>query len=96
MQIKLPTSITQAKAGHQARSSHRNEHPARDVKPTGRPHLSRRPTPPPRRILSGPARPTPEARRLDEPAPAPRGSRRVIASGGCSRAGSYSRPPQDL
>lgn len=49
MQIKLPASITQAKADHQAQASHRHDHPARDLKPTGRPHLSRRPTAAPRR-----------------------------------------------
>ncbi|MGN9846735.1 hypothetical protein ACTMTI_52420 [Nonomuraea sp. H19] len=49
MHIKLPASITPAKTDHQAPSSHRNEHPARDLKPTGRTNLSRRPTAAPRR-----------------------------------------------
>ncbi|MGP3965470.1 hypothetical protein ACTWPT_56930 [Nonomuraea sp. 3N208] len=49
MPIKLPASITQTKAGHQAQSPHRHEHPARDLKPTVRTDLSRRPTAAPRR-----------------------------------------------
>lgn len=49
MHIKLPASINQAKTDRQARSSHRHEHPARDLKPTGRTNPSRRPTAAPRR-----------------------------------------------
>ncbi|WP_433259464.1 hypothetical protein ACQPYK_50335 (plasmid) [Streptosporangium sp. CA-135522] len=49
MHIKLPTMITQAKAEHQARSPHRHDQPTRDLKPTGRTDLSRRPTAAPRR-----------------------------------------------
>ncbi|WP_188191979.1 hypothetical protein [Nonomuraea sp. SYSU D8015] len=49
MHVKLPASITQAKAGHQAQSPDRHERPSRDVKPTVRTNLSRRPTAAPRR-----------------------------------------------
>ncbi|WP_165974738.1 hypothetical protein [Nonomuraea deserti] len=49
MHIKLPASIDQARADHRPRSPHRHEHPARDLKPTGRTILSRRPTAAPRR-----------------------------------------------
>ncbi|GGT42765.1 hypothetical protein ACFFV7_39010 [Nonomuraea spiralis] len=49
MHIKFPATITQAKAEHQARSPHRHDQPARDLKPTGRTNLSRRPTAAPRR-----------------------------------------------
>ncbi|WP_165969803.1 hypothetical protein [Nonomuraea terrae] len=49
MHIKLPASIAGAKTDHQARSPHRHEHPARDIKPTGRTDLPRRPTATPRR-----------------------------------------------
>ncbi|WP_433515436.1 hypothetical protein ACQP2T_07325 [Nonomuraea sp. CA-143628] len=49
MHIKLPASITWAKNDHQARSPHRHEHLARDLKPTGRTNPSRRPTAAPRR-----------------------------------------------
>ncbi|MEU1721075.1 hypothetical protein ACNF49_41735 [Actinomadura sp. ATCC 39365] len=49
MHIKLPATITQAKSGQQARSPHRHDQPARDLKPTGRANLSRRPTAAPRR-----------------------------------------------
>ncbi|GAA3257890.1 hypothetical protein [Nonomuraea helvata] len=49
MHIKLPASINQAGTDHRSRSSHRHEHPARDLKPTVRTNLSRRPTAAPRR-----------------------------------------------
>ncbi|MFG3439254.1 hypothetical protein ACGF0J_18575 [Nonomuraea sp. NPDC047897] len=49
MQIKLPATITQARAERQARSPHRHDQPARDLKPTVRTDLSRRPTAAPRR-----------------------------------------------
>ncbi|MFI7636743.1 hypothetical protein [Nonomuraea sp. NPDC049400] len=49
MHIKLPTSITQTKTDHHARSPHHPAHPARDLKPTSRTNLSRRPTAAPRR-----------------------------------------------
>ncbi|WP_197093441.1 hypothetical protein [Nonomuraea sp. SBT364] len=49
MRIKLPGSITGDKAGHQTRTHHPGVPPARDLKPAGRPHLSRRPTAAPRR-----------------------------------------------
>lgn len=49
MHIKLPSSITPAKTDHQARSSHRNEQQARDLKPAGRTNSPRRPTAAPRR-----------------------------------------------
>ncbi|SPL92911.1 unnamed protein product [[Actinomadura] parvosata subsp. kistnae] len=49
MHIRLPASITPSKTDPQSRSSHRHEPPARDLKPTGRPTLSRRPTAAPRR-----------------------------------------------
>ncbi|MER6949552.1 hypothetical protein ABT294_36620 [Nonomuraea sp. NPDC000554] len=49
MHIKLPAPINRAKTNRQARSPHRHEHPARDLKPTGRTNLSRRPTAAPRR-----------------------------------------------
>ncbi|GAA2364809.1 hypothetical protein GCM10010404_18970 [Nonomuraea africana] len=40
MHINLPATITQAKTEHQARSPHRHDQPARDLKPTGRTNLS--------------------------------------------------------
>ncbi|NUW35526.1 hypothetical protein HTZ77_29445 [Nonomuraea sp. SMC257] len=49
MHIKLPASITQTRTDHRTPSSHRDEHPARDLRPTGRTHPSRRPTAAPRR-----------------------------------------------
>ncbi|MET7459651.1 hypothetical protein [Nonomuraea sp. NPDC005501] len=49
MHIKLPAAINQAKTDHLPRSPHQHEHPARDLKPTGRTNLSRRPTAAPRR-----------------------------------------------
>lgn len=49
MHIKLPATLTQAKTEHQAQSPHPHDQPARDVKPTGRTNLSRRPTAAPRR-----------------------------------------------
>ncbi|MDF5755106.1 hypothetical protein [Spongiactinospora sp. TRM90649] len=49
MHIKLPPTITQAKTGHQARAPRRHDQPDRDLKPTGRTNLSRRPTAAPRR-----------------------------------------------
>jgi hypothetical protein len=49
MHIKLPASIGQAKTAHMAGSPQRHEHPARDLKPTGRTNTSRRPTAAPRR-----------------------------------------------
>ncbi|GAA4534649.1 hypothetical protein [Nonomuraea ferruginea] len=49
MHIRLPATITQVKTEHQTRSPHRHDQPTRDVKPTGRTNLSRRPTAAPRR-----------------------------------------------
>ncbi|MEV0195054.1 hypothetical protein [Nonomuraea sp. NPDC050691] len=49
MHIKLPSSIDQPKPDRRAGSPHRHELPARDLKPTGRSHPSRRPTAAPRR-----------------------------------------------
>jgi hypothetical protein len=49
MRIKLPASITQAKADHQAGPPHRHGHSARELKPTHRINPSRRPTAAPRR-----------------------------------------------
>lgn len=37
MHINLPATITQAKTEHQARSPHRHDQPARDLKPTAGP-----------------------------------------------------------
>jgi hypothetical protein len=47
--IQLPASITQAKTGDPAPSSHRRTQPTRDLRSTGRSDLSRRPTAAPRR-----------------------------------------------
>ncbi|GIN03822.1 hypothetical protein [Planomonospora venezuelensis] len=49
MRIKLPASIGPARPDQQARSPRRHDHPARDLKPTGRTDLLRRPTAAPRR-----------------------------------------------
>ncbi|MFB4276313.1 hypothetical protein ACBJ59_13560 [Nonomuraea sp. MTCD27] len=49
MHIKLPALTDQARTNRQTRSPHRVEHPARDLKPTGRTNPSRRPTAAPRR-----------------------------------------------
>ncbi|WP_169789122.1 hypothetical protein [Nonomuraea candida] len=49
MRIKLPASLDQAKATGRKGAPLRHEHPARDLKPTVRTDLSRRPTTAPRR-----------------------------------------------
>ncbi|MDP4507545.1 hypothetical protein [Nonomuraea turcica] len=49
MHFKLSALNDQAKTNRQARSPHRHEHPARDLKLTGRTNPSRRPTAAPRR-----------------------------------------------
>ena len=49
MHVKLSALTDRAKTNRQARSPHRDEHPARDLKPTGRINPSRRPTAAPRR-----------------------------------------------
>ncbi|GAA0939791.1 hypothetical protein [Nonomuraea longicatena] len=49
MNIKLPASITQAKTGDPARSSHQRAQPVRELRPTVRTDLSRRPSAAPRR-----------------------------------------------
>ncbi|UBU12499.1 hypothetical protein [Nonomuraea gerenzanensis] len=49
MHIKLPPLTTQPGPSRPTPSPHRHEPPARDLKPTGRTNLSRRPTAAPRR-----------------------------------------------